>query len=139
MILLIRRNPLESLRSLVQARTSGQWLKYGTCHDSAAPPTVTLTIEECEAYFRAADDFHAQVANSFKPERVLTVYYEDLLSDPAACLEMIWSFLGISLHACSVCTDLRRQEVRPLDETVCNFLELKRHFTGGRYTSYFLA
>ncbi len=138
-ILLIRRNPLESLRSLVQARTSGQWLKYGTCHDSAAPPTVTLTIEECEAYFRAADDFHTQVANSFKPEQVLTIDYEDLLSDPAACLETIWSFLGISLHACSVCTDLRRQEVRPLDETVCNFLELRRHFTGGRYTSYFEA
>ncbi|CAM3414795.1 MULTISPECIES: sulfotransferase [Cupriavidus] len=135
----VRRNSLESLRSLVQARTSGQWLQYGTCHSLAVPPNVTLTIDECEAYFRIADDFHTLVANSFQRDRIMTIDYEDLLRDPAPCLDAIWFFLGTSPHACSVRTALRRQEMRPLRETVCNFVELKRHFSGGPHTSYFEA
>ncbi|MEX3954001.1 sulfotransferase [Paraburkholderia sp. EG287A] len=136
-IFLVRRNTLESLRSLVQARESGEWLKYGSDNWSAPPPQVALTIELCEAYFKAADDFHRQVVDSFAPENLLTMGYENLLNDPAACMEAVQTFLGTSFHPCSHGTTLQRQEVRPLEQTVLNFDELKSHFSGGQYERFF--
>ncbi|MEM5345624.1 sulfotransferase [Paraburkholderia azotifigens] len=138
-MLVIRRNTLESLRSLVQARQSGEWLKYGAGNESGPPPRVVLTIEVCEAYFEAADDFHRHVADSFAPKNVLSIDYQSLLSNPAGCLEAAWTFLGTSVHPCSHRTALQRQEVRPLDQTVLNFDELKRHFRGGPYEKFFEA
>ncbi|MEM5372380.1 sulfotransferase [Paraburkholderia azotifigens] len=138
-ILVIRRNTLESLRSLVQARESGQWLKFGAGNDSGPPPQVTLKIEDCEDYLEAADDFHRLVMSSFAPTNILTVEYESLLGNPASCLHAVWSFLEIPVRPCSGSTVLQRQEVRPLEQTVLNFEELKRHFTGGQYESFFEA
>ncbi|SIT43560.1 Nodulation protein H [Paraburkholderia ribeironis] len=138
-MLVIRTNTLESLRSLVQARQSGHWLRYGADNDSGPPPQVTLTIEDCEAYFKAASDFHRQVADSFSPANVLPVEYESLLGAPAVCLQAVWAFLGTSVHPCPHRTVLQRQEVRPLEQTVFNFDELKRHFRGGPYESFFEA
>ncbi|MFT0173872.1 sulfotransferase [Paraburkholderia mimosarum] len=136
-MLVVRRNTLESLRSLVQARQSGEWLKYGSDNGSAPPPQVALTIELCEAYFKAADDFHRQVVDSFAPENLLSIEYENLLHDPAECMEAVQTFLGISVHPCSPRTALQRQEVRPLEQTVLNFDELKGHFSGGQYERFF--
>ncbi|WP_090873244.1 sulfotransferase [Paraburkholderia diazotrophica] len=138
-MLVIRRNTLESLRSLVQARQSGQWLKFGAGNDSGPPPQVTLKIEDCEDYLEAADDFHRLVMGSFSPTNILTVEYESLLGNPASCLHAVWAFLEIPVRPCSGSTVLQRQEVRPLEQTVLNFEELKRHFTGGQYESFFEA
>ncbi|MGF6482622.1 LPS sulfotransferase NodH [Paraburkholderia sp. JPY419] len=139
-LLVIRRNTLESFRSLVQARQSGQWLKYGPDNDdSRPPPQVILKIEDCEAYFKAADDFHHLILNSFSPSSVLTIDYETLRDDPAPTLKAVSAFLGISNHPCSDNTSLRRQEVRSLQQTVLNFEELRCHFEGGRYDRFFEA
>ncbi|MEX3672178.1 sulfotransferase [Paraburkholderia phenoliruptrix] len=138
-ILMIRGNTLESLRSLVQARQSGQWLRYGAGNDSVPPPQVALSVKACEDYFRASDDFHRQVAESFAPKNVLSIDYEGLLNAPVKCLEPVWKFLGTSVHPCSGTTTLQRQEVRPLEQTVLNFDELKRHFLGSPYAKFFQA
>ncbi|MEM5403311.1 sulfotransferase [Paraburkholderia unamae] len=136
-MLVVRRNTLESLRSLVQARQSGEWLKYGSDNGSAPPPQVALTIELCEAYFKAADDFHRQVVDSFAPENLLSIDYENLLDDPVGCMEAVQTYLGTSMHPCSHRTVLQRQEVRPLEQTVLNFDELKCHFSGGKHERFF--
>ncbi|ACC76604.1 sulfotransferase [Paraburkholderia caribensis] len=136
-MLVIRRNTLESLRSFMQARQSGQWLKFGAGNDSGPPPQVTLKIKDCEDYLKAADDFHRLVMDSFAPANILTVEYESLLDNPASCLQAVWSFLEIFVRPYSGSTALQRQEVRPLEQTVLNFEELKRHFAGGQYESFF--
>ncbi|TIX96054.1 MAG: sulfotransferase domain-containing protein [Mesorhizobium sp.] len=109
-ILVIRRNMLESLRSFVQARQSGQWLKFSS--DAARPPSVRLSIADCEAYFKAADDFHTRVAHSFTLSNLLVVEYESLLHEPARCLGTVWDFLGVPARPPSDHAILQRQETR---------------------------
>ncbi len=68
-ILVIRRNTLESLRSFVQARQTRQWLKFKS-DSSAPPPPVCCHSPPAKAYFKAADDFHARVVNAFDSSRI---------------------------------------------------------------------
>ncbi|MEI9424261.1 sulfotransferase [Mesorhizobium sp. Cs1299R1N1] len=134
-ILLVRKNTLESLRSLTQARQTRQWLKFSSDND-AAPP-VKLAIACCEAYFKAADEFHSRVTRSFACSDLHAVEYENLLGEPSSCLAKIWDFLGVPAVGLSGTSNLKRQEARPLDETIENFEELRRHFSGGPYASFF--
>ncbi|MDR6496422.1 LPS sulfotransferase NodH [Paraburkholderia terricola] len=135
-ILVTRTNTLESLRSLVQARQTRQWLKFDS-GDDAPGPRVKLSTGDCEAYFEAADEFHARVMRSFAPVSRLVIVYEDLLRTPTVSLQAIWNFLGVPAIRLSGRTALQRQEARPLDQTVENFHELQRHFAGGRYAKFF--
>ncbi|WEX79532.1 sulfotransferase (plasmid) [Sinorhizobium numidicum] len=135
-ILMIRGNTLESLRSLVQARQTRHWLKFSS-DDAAPPPPVTLSLAACEAYFKAADDFHAQVANAFGPTKMLSIEYERLLRDPHACVATILDFLGVPARQLSSRRILQRQETRPLDQTLQNFHELRVHFAHGPYARFF--
>nr|WP_274617703.1 sulfotransferase [Bradyrhizobium oropedii] len=136
-VILVRRNILESLRSLVQARQTREWLKYRCDNDDAPPPRVRLSVTACEAYFKTADDFHARVAHSFSLTNILVVEYESLLREPAACLATIWDFLRIPAFQLSGRTILQRQEARSLDHTLTNFHELRLHFAGGPYARLF--
>ncbi|TCK94543.1 sulfotransferase [Paraburkholderia sp. BL9I2N2] len=136
-ILLPRRNTLESLRSLVQARQTGQWLRFSSGNDAALPPRVGLSIADCEAYFKTAEDFHARVAHSFASTNLLVMEYESLLCESAACLATIWDFLQVPAPQLSGRVILQRQETRPLDQTVRNFHELRRHFADGPYARFF--
>ncbi|MEI9401913.1 sulfotransferase [Mesorhizobium argentiipisi] len=134
-ILLVRRNTLESLRSLTQARQTRQWLKFSSDNDAA--PSIKLTVACCEAYFKAADDFHNRVARSFASTDLHVAEYETLLREPSACLAKIWEFLGVAAFGPSGTANLKRQEARPLDQTIENFEELRRHFAGGPYARFF--
>ncbi|MGG7519555.1 sulfotransferase [Allorhizobium undicola] len=136
-ILLSRRNTLESLRSLVQARQSRQWLKFGSDEDTPPPPSVQLSISDCKDYFKAADDFHDRVGQSYASTSLLKVEYEKLLREPAECLEAVGRFLGVPALQLSGHSNLQRMENRPLSETVENFEELRRHFAGGPYERFF--
>ncbi|WFU51794.1 sulfotransferase [Sinorhizobium terangae] len=136
-IFLSRRNTLESLRSLVQARQSRQWLKFSSDDDTAPPPRVKLSIASCEDYFKVADDFHTRIAHSYASSSLLEIEYETLLLEPAACLETALRFLGVQALQLSGRATLQRLEKRPLEETVENFEELRRHFAGGPYARFF--
>ncbi|MDX8528894.1 sulfotransferase [Mesorhizobium sp. MSK_1335] len=135
-ILVVRENTLESLRSLVQARQTRQWLKFRSDND-APPPQVRLSTADCEAYFKAADDFHARVARSFTKSNMLEIEYECLLRESATCLAAIWEFLGVPALRFSSTATLQRQETRPLEQTIENFHELRRHFSHGPYARFF--
>ncbi|EIM30622.1 MULTISPECIES: sulfotransferase [Microvirga] len=136
-ILVVRRNPLESLRSLVQARQSGKWLKFSSDSNAAPPPRVRLSITECAAYFETADAFHARVADSFAATNMLMIEYESLLRQPAACVAAIWDFLGVPALQLPGRAILQRQETRPLDQTVQNYHQLRLHFADGPYARFF--
>ncbi|KAA3448413.1 nodulation protein NodH [Mesorhizobium sp. SARCC-RB16n] len=134
-ILLVRENTLESLRSLTQARQTRQWLKFSSDNDAA--PSVKLPAACCEAYFKTADDFHNRVARSFASTDLHVAEYETLLREPSACLAKIWEFLGVAAFGPSGTANLKRQEARPLDQTIENFEELRRHFARGPYAKFF--
>ncbi|AGB73540.1 MULTISPECIES: sulfotransferase [Rhizobium] len=134
-VILLTRNTLESLRSLVQARQTGQWLKFSP--DRNEPPSVSLSVNECEAYFKAADDFHARVKDAFDPSKLLMIEYQDLLLKPSACLAAVLAFLGAPAHRFSNRATIQRQETRSLARSLRNFVELRRHFAGGPYAKFF--
>ncbi|WP_026621876.1 LPS sulfotransferase NodH (plasmid) [Ensifer sp. WSM1721] len=136
-MLVVRRNALEALRSLVQARQSGQWLKFSSDKDTVPPPRVTLSIADCEAYFKTTEDFHTRVTRSFASSNMLEIEYEGLLGGPDKCLSTIWDFLGVPSRQLSGDAMLQRQEQRSLDQTVENFQELRRHFADGPYAGFF--
>ncbi|MCZ4093177.1 sulfotransferase [Sinorhizobium psoraleae] len=136
-ILVARKNTLESLRSLVQARRSGHWLKFSSDKDMAPPPRVRLSIAECETYFKTTEDFHAQVQSSFAYSNTLTIEYEGLLGDPAGHLATICDFLGVAPLQHSGEVLIKRQEQRSLNETLENFHELRVHFAEGPYARFF--
>jgi Sulfotransferase domain len=136
-ILLRRRNLLESLRSFKQARKSGQWLVHSADGPAPVPPQVTLPVADCEDYFLSAEAFYRSVFDRFAPEMVHVMWYEDLLDQPDICLDRVWDFLRIPPHRLSGRPQLQRQESRPLSETVKNYAELRDHFRGGPYSAFF--
>lgn len=138
-VVVCRRNPLESLRSLVQARQTGEWLKYGSDSAGERPPLVSLSFSTCETYFKTTAEFHDRIRHSFASTNILELEYERLLRKPHLCLERIWEFLGLPVRPVSGRARLQRQEVRPLDQTVENFDELRRQFEQGPYAGYFEA
>ncbi|TCU02346.1 sulfotransferase [Rhizobium sullae] len=135
-VLVVRRNTLESLRSLVQARQTRRWLKFSSDKPAAPPRPVKLSIAACEAYFKAAEDFHARVASAFEPTSIIQIEYEDLLRDPRACVATVFNFLDVSPLKLWGRGILQRQESRPLSETVRNFRELRDHFAYGPYAKF---
>lgn len=138
-VVVCRRNPLESLRSLVQARQTGEWLKYDSGSDGKRPPLVSLSLNACETYFKATAEFHDRIRQSFASSNILDLEYEGLLREPRLCLERVWEFLGVPVQPVCGRVKLQRQEVRPLDQTVENFDQLRREFKEGPYAKYFEA
>ncbi|WP_426420416.1 sulfotransferase [Bradyrhizobium genosp. A] len=138
-VIVCRRNPLESLRSLVQARQTGEWLKYSSDSDDSQPPLVSLSVSSCETYFKTTAEFHDRIGQSFASTNILELEYETLLREPHLCLELVWEFLGVRMRNVSGRVKLQRQEVRPLDQTVEDFDELRRQFKEGPYARYFEA
>jgi hypothetical protein len=67
------------------------------------------------------------------PQVVCTelITYEDLLADQRRCLEPVWDVLGVA--EVEVTSPLKRLEQRPLRETVENYSELVREFSGTDY------
>ncbi len=110
-VVVCRRNPLESLRSLMQARQTGEWLKYGS--DSAGKPTplVSPSLNTCEAYFETTAEFHESVRQSFASTNILEPKYERRLREPHLCLELVWEFLGLHVRPVSGRAKRQRQEV----------------------------
>lgn len=138
-IVVCRRNPLESLRSLVQARQTGEWLKYDSDSDGKPPPLVSLSLNTCETDFKATAEFHDRIRQSFASSNIVELEYERLVREPRLCLERVWEFLGLPVRPVSGRLKLQRQEVRPLDQTVENFDQLRREFKEGPYAKYFEA
>lgn len=52
-------------------------------------------IEEGEACFKAAADFHASIASAFEPTSKIQIEYENLLRDPEACVATVFDFLNV--------------------------------------------
>lgn len=136
-VILQRRNLLESLRSFVQARQSRQWLAPVTEGPAPVPPSVKLSPATCESYFRDADNFYRRIFSSFPSEMACEVFYEDLLDSPEECMANLFDFLGVPPHLLSGGVVLQRQEMRPLSETVLNFDELFSYFRGSSYQCFF--
>jgi hypothetical protein len=134
-IILRRRNLAEALRSQMQAEQTGRWLAR-TGEDLVPPPKVRLSAAECWSFFRRAERFYDAVERRFALHRTLHVTYEDLCFDQRRQLERLQRFLGVPPCRLSG-ADVRKQEHRPLAETVENHAELRTAFEGTAYARFF--
>lgn len=117
-VLLVRTNMLDSLRSKKQAEATGVWQVLLDA-DYALPPVVALSAAECLDYFDNVAAFISKVRTDFG-DRMLEVTYEDICSDKASTLARIHAFLGAPpMHSADVV--LRRQEPRPTSEVVVGY------------------
>jgi hypothetical protein len=131
---LIREN---SLAMMVSRKLMGMGgpnrIKEPTKRDHTT--NLELTVSECQKWFDQCELFKAEAVKKFAHHDVLTVTYEDLISD-ASIQRQIQEFLGVKYR--SLDTDMVKQQVRPLSSVITNFDQLKTYFTGTPYEKYFL-
>jgi LPS sulfotransferase NodH len=132
-VLHLTRNPMESLRSHVQAGVTGQWQVRVP---GVAPPPVYVPAQQCQEFFQRAAAFELTVRRRFLEHEILHVTYERMESSLNLELTRIHSFLGV-YHRPITRETLIRQEARPLGDTLINFRELKMHFRDTPYASLF--
>jgi len=158
-----RRNMLKSLASEKLAEITGEYLRLGAAirlssipkafiHPARAfervrvlvaqnlrqarkPTTVSLSVEECRAYFegtRAAIAHHEEL---FRDHDKMQVLYEEILSSRDELFAGAQSFLGVEPQPLTV--DLRKQNPDDLRALVENYDELRSAFEGTEYGEFF--
>lgn len=129
-----RQNLLESLVSEEIAQTTKTWSNRG--HQKRAedaPKQIELPIDTCRTYFESIQKQRDKHANFFAD--TLDLHYEDLRNDYTGELRRVQEFLGVPYH--DVTSPLIKQSKRPVHETVSNFSELEREFSGTPWAWYF--
>lgn len=118
-IVLERRDQLGRLRSMEQAAAVWNW---GCDTAPAQPlPQVVLHPIETHRWLQAATIWHWQMRHQIR-NRMVWLYYEDLVADHNKVMEQLFEFLNVAPCPLNVATV--KQETRPLAETVTNYAEL---------------
>lgn len=136
-VIVIRRvNMLEALRSLEQAKATGEWIRY--YNDPKPKPLAPLRIdpEFASMWFTEATAFYRAMRMLFVGRPVFDLAYESLISQPALSMNELWAFLDVPAFE-GPRDLLEKQERRPARETVSNFCELAAYFRGTPYGIYF--
>jgi LPS sulfotransferase NodH len=128
-----RRNTLRTLTSRKLAAHTGIWLERrgGPTRDK---PMVHFSYKELERAFRQNEAWETSYDERFCNHETMEIYYEDLVHQPAL-LEHATNFLGVRPRVMS--TSLRHQNPEPLAALITNFDELRLHFQGSRWATFF--
>lgn len=138
-VIQLRRENL--LHALVSSRIAYQTGVYGIRTDGDAKSydidaaKVQFTPEELEADFARNKEWEDWGKTYFADKPFLDVTYENTVIDLARETSRISTFLGLKPH--SPKTDFRKQRHNPINETIENYEELKRHFQSSRWRSFF--
>ena len=135
-----RRNLLRVLVSNRIAGRTGQMAATTAAEAAEAlrhAGSLHLTPDACERYFTRVEARSAACEALFDPGAVLRLTYEDLVAQRSDEMARVRSFLG--QPPATATTRLVKQATRPLAELVENLDELRRHFHGTRWESFFEA
>jgi hypothetical protein len=103
---------------------------------SPVPSSVTLSVEECKAYFEETTAAVARHEELFRDHETLPVFYEEILSSREEVFARAQSFLGVEPRILAV--DLRKQNPQDLRALIENYEELREAFAGTEYGEFFL-
>jgi hypothetical protein len=136
-VFLLRRNLFDSYVSEHRSRRSGTWfLNPGETPPAAHAEPIFIDPTECRHYFSTTIAEIEWARRNFRHHRSLTVWFEDMQRDFAACVNRVVLFFGE-----------RSMEVRtpfePLNtvrhrEGVINFEELLRYYRYSIFRDFFL-
>lgn len=133
-----RRNILHTMVSLEIARMEGVWAIKTAQQEAVAErhaTSVSFTREELEKGFHKTRAWERAGENLFRNQAMITVYYEDLVSDHDHEFRRLTNFLGVPYRAPR--TRLRKQNRRDMRQVVSNHDELKAAFTGTQWAEFF--
>jgi len=100
------------------------------------PRRVTLSIEECRAYFEQTEAEVKRHDELFGEHDKLTLFYEEILSSRDEVFARAQSFLGVEPRTLTV--DLKKQNPDDLRALIENYDQLREAFAGTEYSEFFL-
>jgi LPS sulfotransferase NodH len=129
-----RRNVLRTVTSRKLAGSTDVWLDRGRGGSAKEKSAVQFSAKGLEKAFEQNEAWEAACDERFRDHEMMEIFYEDLVSGPDV-LEHTARFLGVRPHAMS--TSLRQQNPEQLAALISNFDELRLHFQGSRWATFF--
>ncbi|MFP3982435.1 MAG: sulfotransferase [Desulfurivibrionaceae bacterium] len=131
-----RRNIFRTLISRKLAVIQNSWIANSSKKlNQDKDKRVSFTVEELEEGFKQTREWERLGDEMFKNHSKISVYYENLVSDPEDTFAKITDFLD--LHYVEPKTNLRKQNPENLRDLVTNYDELKSAFSGTEWYSFF--
>jgi hypothetical protein len=132
-IMLQRRNLLSTYASLLIARKTGN---FGISSEShRTDTTISIEFSDCLNEFEKRKKYHEDALQSLQANKVLQVYYEDMVAGLSAQFAVIQEFLGV--EPVSPTINSVKKEVRPLSDVITNYDELRGRFSGTEWEYLF--
>jgi hypothetical protein len=97
---------------------------------------VTLSVEECKAYFEETELTAKQHDELFREHDKLSLFYEEILSARDDTFARAQSFLGVEPQVLTVA--LTKQSPDDLRALIENYDELREAFADTEYAEFFL-
>jgi len=135
---LTRRNMLESMLSLRVALQTNQWASLAGESTAPTQPLAPMHFspQECEGYFNETEESERWAREAFSGHPSMEVEYEaDLCRGFQATVHRVQDFLGVPRRRARRL--LRKQARVGPREQIGNYAELKAHFAGTPYASWF--
>lgn len=129
-----RKNLLKSYLSDRLAETTNVWQIYDASQVTK-DIKIQLGYDECLDYFLRRQKRIDQCNVLFKDSHVLEVFYEDLDKDCSKETNRIQKFLNLEIE--TLWSSLKKQNIRPLTETISNYWELKEKFKNTYWINFF--
>ncbi|MBN1630803.1 MAG: sulfotransferase [Thermoleophilia bacterium] len=131
-----RRNTLRTLLSHKIAEAEDVWVSRGEPRPHGSGPVrVTFTVDELAAGFEQTRAWEESGDETFSGHRVLTVYYEDLVSDRDQVFRAVTDFLGVEYV--SPRTQMTKQNPGPIKDAIANYEELRAAFADTEWAPFF--
>jgi LPS sulfotransferase NodH len=131
-----RKNILRTLISRKIAGIQDLWLtSSANARTSSEDRTVTFTAEELEEGFNQTREWERRGDKMFERHPLISIYYEDLVSDPEAVFRNVTEFLGIRYVPPK--TALRKQNPEHARNLVSNYDELRLAFAKSEWQEFF--
>ncbi len=131
-----RKNTLRTLLSRKIAGTQDIWLvRSNQCSSSCSKKlSVRLTVNELNEGFKQTKEWEEVGNSTFRNHPLLSIDYEDMVSDRAATFRKVTDFLGVQYKQPK--SELKKQNNRSMRETIINYDELKSSSVGTEWEPF---
>lgn len=132
-----RKNFFNSLVSYEVAKRTNIWVAKTRPALDNANKIFPITIDpiSCRGFFEKKELDRSNALKFFKNMPLFDIYYEDLVKDQDQSIKKICCFLGVPLVPLK--TETQKIIIRPNEDIVENYDELKNFFSGTKWSRFF--
>lgn len=128
-----RDNMLATHVSRIQADQNNRWVNITGEKEKQSP--VFIDAQKCQEDFETTARWEEDADARFKDHPIMSISYENLVANTHKIMENIQDFLGLEIQALAPQT--YKQSRLTLAESISNYSELKKYFSGSRWESFF--